>query len=171
MNPKGIIFTGGPNSVYLEESPSISKEIFELGIPILGICYGHQLTAYMAGGEICSAGSISEYGKVIYKITKQTKLFKGIPEESICWMSHTDYVNEIPEEFINKKSEPNMTISFSSKDVIVGEFESENSKAFFRLSLLLSMLEISSFASFSQSIFILLKEIFFFIFLFQLYLE
>ena len=96
---KGIIFTGGPNSVYDPASPHFDPRILELGIPILGICYGHQLTAYMAGGEICSAGSISEYGKVTYRITKQNALFKDIPEESICWMSHTDYVNRIPEGF------------------------------------------------------------------------
>ena len=61
---KGIIFTGGPNSVYDEKSPHYDKEILNIGIPVLGICYGHQLTAYMAGGEIKSAGSISEYGRV-----------------------------------------------------------------------------------------------------------
>ena len=61
---KGIIFTGGPNSVYDEKSPHYDKAVLDLGIPVLGICYGHQLIAYMGGGEICSAGSAGEYGKI-----------------------------------------------------------------------------------------------------------
>jgi GMP synthase (glutamine-hydrolysing) len=86
----GIIFTGGPNSVYDESSPRFDPAILELGIPVLGICYGHQLMAWMAGGRVCSAGSISEYGKVELTAGK-SPLFRGIPERSICWMSHTDY--------------------------------------------------------------------------------
>ncbi|MBR4450435.1 MAG: glutamine-hydrolyzing GMP synthase [Clostridia bacterium] len=95
---KGVIFTGGPNSVYDENSPHYSPEILEAGIPLLGICYGCQLIAHMAGGEICSAEGISEYGKT--EITmKQDSLFEGIPEKSICWMSHTDYVKSPPQGF------------------------------------------------------------------------
>ncbi len=95
---KGIIFTGGPNSVYDEKSPHYDKEILNIGIPVLGICYGHQLTAYMAGGEIKSAGSISEYGKTDVYV-KKCDLFDGVPEKSVCWMSHTDYVSGVPAGF------------------------------------------------------------------------
>ncbi len=95
---RGIIFTGGPNSVYDESSPHYDRKILELGIPVLGICYGHQLIAWMAGGEIKSAGNISEYGKT--EVTaKSCELFCGIPEKSICWMSHTDYVSGLPDGF------------------------------------------------------------------------
>jgi GMP synthase (glutamine-hydrolysing) len=95
---KGIIFTGGPNSVYNPDSPHFSKDIISLGIPILGICYGHQLLAYLAGGTIASSDNNSEYGKTILFI-KESTLLKGIKEESVCWMSHTDYVKELPEGF------------------------------------------------------------------------
>ena len=91
LNPKGIIFTGGPNSVYDEKSPHISKEIFEWGIPILGICYGCQLMAYTLGGTVESAATQSEYGKTEVTINKESKLFKDVAAEQICWMSHTDY--------------------------------------------------------------------------------
>lgn len=95
---KGIIFTGGPNSVYEESSPHYTPEILNIGVPILGICYGCQLMAYMGGGEICSAGSISEYGKVkLY--AGESVLFKDVPRESTCWMSHTDYVKAVPASF------------------------------------------------------------------------
>lgn len=94
----GIVFTGGPNSVYDPESPRIGKEILELGIPVLGICYGHQLAAYLAGGEVRPADSGSEYGKVIVR-HGDSVLFEDIPEESVCWMSHTDQVVSLPEEF------------------------------------------------------------------------
>ena len=96
---KGIIFTGGPNSVYNPDSPHYSKDILELGIPILGICYGHQLMAYMAGGKIVSAENNSEYGKTLLYV-KESKLLDGIKKESICWMSHTDYVKVLPEGFV-----------------------------------------------------------------------
>lgn len=95
---KGIIFTGGPNSVYNPDSPHFSKDILSLGIPILGICYGHQLLAYLAGGTIASSDNNSEYGKTILFI-KESTLLKGIKEESVCWMSHTDYVKELPKGF------------------------------------------------------------------------
>ena len=95
---RGIIFTGGPNSVYDPASPHYDPALLEAGIPILGICYGHQLMAWMGGGEIASAGTISEYGKVEFTHS-ESELFNGIPEKSICWMSHTDYVKKIPEGF------------------------------------------------------------------------
>ena len=98
MNPKGIIFTGGPNSVYGEESVLCQKEIFELGVPILGICYGSQLMAHMLGGKVATA-PVSEYGKTEVKIDNSSKLFKGVSEKTICWMSHTDYIEKAPNGF------------------------------------------------------------------------
>jgi GMP synthase (glutamine-hydrolysing) len=95
---KGIIFTGGPNSVYDESSPHYDPAVLKIGIPILGICYGAQLLAYMAGGEIASAKSGSEYGKTIL-FTENNPLFDGVPEESICWMSHTDFIKTLPSGF------------------------------------------------------------------------
>lgn len=100
-NPKGIIFTGGPNSVYDENSPHIGKEIFELGIPVLGICYGCQLMAYTLGGKVSSCVT-SEYGKTETFYDKSSVMFGGVndlPEKAVSWMSHTDYVSEIPEGF------------------------------------------------------------------------
>ena len=95
---RGIIFTGGPNSVYDESSPRYDAEILNMGIPILGICYGDQLMAHMAGGEITSAENGSEYGKTIV-YTEKNVLFKDVPKESICWMSHTDFVKVPPKGF------------------------------------------------------------------------
>lgn len=98
MNPKGIIFTGGPNSVYAADSPLCEKEIFEIGIPILGICYGSQLMAHLLGGKVATA-PVSEYGKTEVDIDVTSKLFEGVSEKTICWMSHTDYIAEAPENF------------------------------------------------------------------------
>lgn len=95
---KGVIFTGGPNSVYDLSSPHYDKAILDLGIPVLGICYGDQLMAYMAGGEITSAENSSEYGKTTV-FTEDNILFKDVPAESICWMSHTDYIKTAPQGF------------------------------------------------------------------------
>lgn len=96
-NYKGIIFTGGPNSVYDESSPHYTKEILELGVPVLGICYGCQLIAWMRDGKVSTA-PVSEYGKIEVTI-KDSLLFKGIPEKSTVWMSHTDYISEVPKGF------------------------------------------------------------------------
>lgn len=98
IKPKGIIFTGGPNSVYKETSLHCSKEIFELGIPILGICYGSQLIAHMLGGLVRTA-PVSEYGHTEVEIDTTDILFEGVSQTSICWMSHTDYIAEAPEGF------------------------------------------------------------------------
>ena len=97
-NPKGIIFTGGPNSAYLENSPKISKEIFEIGVPILGICYGHQIMSMVLGGNV-RKGSTSEkeYGKTTITYN-ESKLFEGITTNTV-WMSHTDLVDAMPEGF------------------------------------------------------------------------
>lgn len=95
---KGIIFTGGPNSVYDEKSPHFAPEILSLGIPILGICYGAQLLAYMAGGRVSSAEDKSEYGKTTLNV-EDNVLFENIPKTSCCFMSHTDYVSALPDGF------------------------------------------------------------------------
>ena len=99
--PIGIIFTGGPNSVYEESSPKVDPEIFKLGIPILGICYGCQLIAYTLGGKVSPAQSDSarEYGKTETYFDTSCPLFKGLPEQSISWMSHGDYMSDLPTEF------------------------------------------------------------------------
>ena len=95
---RGVIFTGGPNSVTDPASPRFDPAILTLGVPILGICYGHQLLAWMAGGEIASAGSAGEYGRV--ELTRiDSPLFDGIPAKSVCWMSHTDAVRTAPAGF------------------------------------------------------------------------
>ena len=98
MNPKGIIFTGGPNSVYGEDAPRCSKEIFEMGIPILGICYGSQLIAYLLGGRVSNA-PVSEYGKTEVDVDSSSVLFQDVTSRTICWMSHTDYIEQVPEGF------------------------------------------------------------------------
>ncbi|QEK13042.1 glutamine-hydrolyzing GMP synthase [Crassaminicella thermophila] len=94
-NPKGIIFTGGPASVYAENVPTIDKEIFELGIPVLGICYGGQLMAHLFGGKVSRAES-REYGRVELKIKDREGIFVDIPDNSKCWMSHTDFIEKAP---------------------------------------------------------------------------
>ena len=95
---KGIIFTGGPNSVYDPASPHFDPDVLHIGIPILGICYGAQLMAYMADGEVSSAESSSEYGKTTL-YSKNCKLFNNVPHTSFCWMSHTDFISRPPVGF------------------------------------------------------------------------
>ncbi len=97
-DPKGLIFTGGPSSVYGEKAPQCDKEIFELEIPILGICYGGQLMAHTLGGKVNRAKN-REYGKTALQMNKDSKLFKGILQDSICWMSHTDFIEAAPSDF------------------------------------------------------------------------
>ncbi len=96
-NPIGIIFTGGPSSVYEEGSPLIDKGVFSLGVPVLGLCYGCQLTAHLLGGTVGHTDT-SEYGKteVVYE---KSPLTKDIPEKAVCWMSHTDSVKALPAGF------------------------------------------------------------------------
>ncbi|MDR2044415.1 MAG: glutamine-hydrolyzing GMP synthase [Clostridium sp.] len=98
LRPKGVIFTGGPNSVYDGGSPLCGRELLELGIPILGICYGAQLMAYLLGGKI-SAAPVSEYGKAEVTADVDSTLFQGVSETTVCWMSHTDYIEKAPEDF------------------------------------------------------------------------
>ncbi|RNF39072.1 glutamine-hydrolyzing GMP synthase [Planococcus salinus] len=98
MNATGIIFSGGPNSVYDENAFSIDGAIFEMGLPILGICYGMQLMALRLDGHVEKAQN-REYGKAELKLTKENSLFKGLPEEQIVWMSHGDLVTAAPPGF------------------------------------------------------------------------
>ncbi len=96
-NYSGIIFTGGPASVYAENAPRVDAGVFELGIPVLGICYGAQLTAYTLGGTVTSADT-REYGRTEISV-KPSMIFEGVPENTTCWMSHTDRITEVPAGF------------------------------------------------------------------------
>ena len=94
MNPKGIILTGGPNSCYEADSPTYQKELFELGVPVLGLCYGAQLMMHVLGGKVEKA-DVSEYGKTELLVDKtDSKIFKNVSEKTIVWMSHTDYISK-----------------------------------------------------------------------------
>ena len=94
MNPKGIILTGGPNSCYEADSPTYQKELFELGIPVLGLCYGAQLMMHVLGGKVEKA-DVSEYGKTELLVDKKdSRIFEGVSEKTIVWMSHTDYISQ-----------------------------------------------------------------------------
>ena len=101
MNPIGFIFTGGPNSVYDEKAPHYDPAIFELGVPVLGICYGCQLMAHTLGGQVTAAqeDTAREYGKTKTYYNTDCKLFRGLPAEGISWMSHGDYMAKVPEGF------------------------------------------------------------------------
>ena len=105
MNPKGLILTGGPNSAYLPDSPTISPELFELGIPVLGICYGSQLMAHLLGGRVSTAPT-SEYGKTEVTTSQASVLFGDVSHETICWMSHTDYIETPPTGFTVSATTP-----------------------------------------------------------------
>ncbi len=98
MNPKGIIFTGGPNSVYEENTPTIDPAIFDLGVPVLGVCYGAQLMAQSLGGRVERANE-REYGRINLNIASSDNLFKDIETGSTCWMSHNDFIAEPPTGF------------------------------------------------------------------------
>jgi len=98
MNATGIIFSGGPNSVYDKNAFSIDEAIFEMGLPILGICYGMQLMALKLDGKVEKAQN-REYGKAELKLIKESKVFEGLPEEQIVWMSHGDLVTAAPPGF------------------------------------------------------------------------
>ena len=99
LNPKGIILTGGPNSCYEADSPTYSKELFELGIPVLGLCYGAQLMQHILGGKVEKA-DVREYGKTeVIVDQKNSPIFAGVSEKTICWMSHFDYISKIAPGF------------------------------------------------------------------------
>ena len=103
--PKGIIFTGGPASVFGENAPKCANGIFELGIPVLGICYGMQLMAYTLGGKVAHANT-REYGETNVSIDNTSDLFNGFSTQNVFLMSHTDYVESLPEGFKNIASTP-----------------------------------------------------------------
>ncbi|MBR2421069.1 MAG: glutamine-hydrolyzing GMP synthase, partial [Oscillospiraceae bacterium] len=118
--PIGIIFTGGPGSVYRVDSPQVDPGIFELGIPILGICYGCQLMAHNLGGQVTPAqdDSAREYGKTTTFYNTACKLFKGLGEKGISWMSHGDYMAKVPDGFALVASSltcPNVAIADESR--------------------------------------------------------
>ena len=117
MNPKGIIFSGGPNSVYDDGAFQIDPEIFELGIPILGICYGMQLMAHnLPGGKVESADN-KEYGKAVITVKNQENvMFKDLPETQTVWMSHGDSVTQVPEGFEVTATSDNCPISAMTND-------------------------------------------------------
>ena len=120
FNPKGIIFTGGPNSVYEKDSPLVNTEIFNLGYPILGICYGAQLIAHLLNGKVSKAIT-SEYGKTFVTVDNNSSLFKNIDKETQCYMSHTDYIEKAPENFI---------ITANSKDCPIAAMENKQAKIY-----------------------------------------
>ena len=97
-NPKGIIFTGGPNSCYEAGAPTYTREIFNLGIPVLGICYGAQLMMYLLGGKVEKA-PVREYGKIEVNTDASSKIFGDVSPKTICWMSHNDYISQLAPGF------------------------------------------------------------------------
>ncbi|MCK8826158.1 glutamine-hydrolyzing GMP synthase [Natroniella acetigena] len=99
LEPAGIIFSGGPASVYAEDAPYIDQEIFELGIPILGICYGMQLMSHLLAGGKVVATENREYGRAMIEVKQEMDLFTGLPQQLECWMSHGDAVAELPDGF------------------------------------------------------------------------
>ena len=114
MNPKGIILTGGPNSCYEADSPTYTKELFELGIPVLGLCYGAQLMMHILGGKV-EAAPVREYGKTeVFVDKKDSKIFADVSEKTICWMSHFDYISKVA---------PGFTISAHTADCPVAAAE------------------------------------------------
>ena len=116
INPKGIIFTGGPNSVYGEDAPRVDKAIFELGIPVMGICYGAQLMTYVLGGSVEQA-PVREYGRTELEVDNSSLLFKDVKKNSICWMSHTDYIAKFADGFkISAKSDSCPVAAFENKE-------------------------------------------------------
>lgn len=127
-NYKGIIFTGGPNSVYDMASPHYTKEILDLGIPVLGICYGCQLITWMCDGKVSSCVK-SEYGKIEIETTvSDSKIFKNIPQKSIVWMSHTDYISKVPDGFkITSHSDdcPCASMENAEKNIYAVQFHPE----------------------------------------------
>lgn len=98
MNPKGIILTGGPNSCYEEGAQTCSKELFEMGIPVLGLCYGAQLMQFVLGGKVEKA-PVREYGKIDVHVNTSSALFADVSENTVCWMSHNDYISNVAPGF------------------------------------------------------------------------
>jgi len=127
MNPKGIIFTGGPASVLDQKAPFCDKEVFNLGIPVLGICYGMQLMGVMLGGGVAAAAQ-REYGKIDIKLGPESKLLDGVECDTTCWMSHTYYVNKLPEGFLTTASSfncPNAAMEDNERKLYGVQFHPE----------------------------------------------
>jgi len=120
MHPKGIILTGGPNSCYEEGAPTYAKELFSLGIPILGLCYGAQLMSYILGG-IVEKAQVREYGKTEVIVDQKSPLFSNVSETTSCWMSHGVYIREVA---------PGFTITAHTKDCPVAAAEDLSRKLF-----------------------------------------
>ena len=130
MSPIGVIFTGGPNSVYLADSPQVDPEIFSLGVPVLGICYGCQLLAHHLGGKVTEAqeNTSREYGKTPTFYDTSCKLFKGLPETGQSWMSHGDYMAKVPDGFslvAHSESCPNVAIADETRGFYGVQFHPE----------------------------------------------
>lgn len=124
---KGIIFSGGPNSVYAENAPRCDAGILSLGVPVLGICYGAQLMAQLLNGTVADS-PVREYGKTPVSFSSGSRLFGDIPEKSICWMSHTDYISEVPQGFrITAESEtcPAAAMENEQKNFYATQFHPE----------------------------------------------
>ncbi len=121
MNPKGIILTGGPNSCYEADSPTYSEELFKLGIPVLGLCYGAQLMMHVLGGEVKKA-NVREYGKTEVMVDKtSSKVFLDVSGRTICWMSHFDYIAQ---------TAPGFEITAHTADCPVAAAENEAEKLY-----------------------------------------
>ncbi len=130
FDPIGIIFTGGPSSVYDDAAPHIDPGVFELGVPILGICYGCQLMAQALGGAVTPAqdDSAREYGKTYTYFDTNCRLFKGLPAESVTWMSHGDYMAKVPDSFTlaaHSDNCPNVAIADEARGFYGVQFHPE----------------------------------------------
>ena len=120
MNPKGIILTGGPNSCYEADSPTYTRELFELGIPVLGLCYGAQLMMHILGGKVEKA-AVREYGKTDVTVDTDSPLFTDVSKETVCWMSHFDYISQVA---------PGFEIVASTKDCPVAAAQNPKDKLY-----------------------------------------
>lgn len=116
MNPKGIILTGGPSSCYEPDSATCSKELFELGIPVLGLCYGAQLMMHVLGGKVEKA-PVREYGKTEVAVNTESPLFTGVHPNTVCWMSHFDYISRVA---------PGFTVTAHTADCPVAAAENQD---------------------------------------------
>lgn len=127
INPRGIVFSGGPNSVYVDEAPMVDKKIYDLGIPILGICYGMQLITHQLDGKVQKA-DVKEYGKAMIELQYESKLFSGLEKGKQVWMSHSDLVIETPVGFqIDAKTDsaPIAAMSNCEKNIYAVQFHPE----------------------------------------------
>ncbi|MCI9049738.1 MAG: glutamine-hydrolyzing GMP synthase [Coprobacillus sp.] len=127
MNPKGIILTGGPSSCYEEDSATYSKELFELGIPVLGLCYGAQLMQHLLGGKVERA-SVREYGKSELTVDNSSVIFSNVKTKSTCWMSHFDYISQAAPGFAITATTPDCPVAAcenKEKDLYAIQFHPE----------------------------------------------